>query len=121
MRTEPSDASRPPELVAEASFASLVDLLRVRAAAQADDVAYIFLPDRGDAISLTFGELYGRALAVAQRVAGRGQKGVRAALLFPPGLDFIVDFFGCLLAGVIPAPMMVPRRDSSRDASAAFL
>jgi acyl-CoA synthetase (AMP-forming)/AMP-acid ligase II len=121
VRTEPSDASRPPELVAEASFASLVDLLRLRAAAQADDVAYIFLPDRGDAISLTFGELYGRALAVAQRVAGRGQKGDRAALLFPPGLDFIVAFFGCLLAGVIPAPMMVPRRDSSRDASAAIL
>jgi acyl-CoA synthetase (AMP-forming)/AMP-acid ligase II len=42
-------------------------------------------------------------------------------LLFPPGLDFIVAFFGCLLAGVIAVPMMIPRRNSSRDASMAIL
>jgi acyl-CoA synthetase (AMP-forming)/AMP-acid ligase II len=36
-------------------------------------------------------------------------------------LDFIIAFFACLLAGVIAVPMMVPRRASSRDASAAIL
>jgi acyl-CoA synthetase (AMP-forming)/AMP-acid ligase II len=42
-------------------------------------------------------------------------------LLFPPGLDFIVAFFGCLIAGVVAVPLMVPRRAAARDASAAIV
>ena len=101
---------------------TLVDVLRRRAAEQPDDAAYIFLPDRGaERLSLSFAELYARARAVAASLAERGQKGDRAVLVFSPGLDFIVAFFACLLAGVIAVPMMVPRRASSRDASAAIL
>ena len=101
---------------------SLVDVLLHRAAEQAGDPAYVFLPDRGGGrVSFTFAELYERASAVALSLAERGRKGDRAALLLPPGLDFIVAFFGCLLARVIAVPMMIPRRDSSRDASAAIL
>ena len=103
-------------------FSSLVDVLRHRAAEQPNDPAYIFLPDRGaERVSLSFAELYACARAVAARLAERGQKGDRAVLLFSPGLDFIVAFFACLLAEVIAVPLMVPRRASSRDASAAIL
>ena len=42
-------------------------------------------------------------------------------LVFPPGLDFIVAFFGCLAAGVIAVPLMVPRRTATRDSSAAII
>jgi acyl-CoA synthetase (AMP-forming)/AMP-acid ligase II len=106
----------------EIEIASLADLLRRRAAEQPNDLAYIFLPDRsGEPTQLTFADLYACARMVALGLGERGQKGERAALLFPPGLDFIVAFFGCLLAGVIAVPMMIPRRDSSRDASAAIL
>src|SRR5947207_14489578 len=107
---------------ARTEFSSLVDVLRYRATEQPNDPAYIFLPDRGaERLSLSFAELYTRARAVAVSLADRGQKGDRAVLLFSPGLDFIVAFFACLLAGVIAVPMMVPRRASSRDASAAIL
>ena len=41
--------------------------------------------------------------------------------MFPPGLEFMVAFFGCLIAGIIAVPMMMPRRNSARDASAAIL
>jgi len=103
-------------------FSSLVDVLRRRAADQPDDPAYIFLPDRqGERVSLSFSEVYARSQAVARRLVKRGQKGDRAVLLFAPGLDFVVAFFGCLLSGVIAVPMMVPRRASSRDASAAIM
>ena len=109
-------------MAARNEFSSLVDVLRRRAAEQPDDAAYIFLPDRGaERLSLSFAELYARAQAVAVSLAERGQKGDRAVLLFSPGLDFIVAFFACLLAGVIAVPLMVPRRASSRDASAAIL
>ncbi len=30
-------------------------------------------------------------------------------------------FFGCLMAGIIAVPMMMPRRNSARDASSAIL
>jgi acyl-CoA synthetase (AMP-forming)/AMP-acid ligase II len=107
---------------ARSEFASLVDVLRRRAAEQPNDPAYIFLPDRGaERFSLSFAELYARARVVAASLAERGQKGDRAVLLFSPGLDFIVAFFACLLAGVIAVPLMVPRRTSSRDASAGIL
>jgi acyl-CoA synthetase (AMP-forming)/AMP-acid ligase II len=110
------------ETKARTEFSSLVDVLRRRAAEQPDDAAYIFLPDRGaKPLSLSFVELYARARAAAVSLAERGQKGDRAVLLFSPGLDFIVAFFACLLAGVIAVPLMVPRRASSRDASAAIL
>jgi acyl-CoA synthetase (AMP-forming)/AMP-acid ligase II len=112
----------PPEPAAGLAFSSFVDVLARRAAEQPMDPAYIFLPDRGgEPLSLSFGELYGRAQAVAATLSARGNQGDRAALLFPPGLDFIVAFFGCLLAGVIAVPMMVPRRAGSRDASVAIL
>src|SRR5438067_3199578 len=107
---------------ARTEFSSFVDVLQRRAAEQPNDAAYIFLPDRGtERLSLSFAELYAQTRVVAATLAERGQKGDRAVLLFPPGLDFIVAFFACLLAGVIAVPMMVPRRASSRDAGAAIL
>jgi len=100
----------------------VVDLLRHRAAHQPHDCAYIFVPDRdGERSELTFADLYAHARSVALKLAQRGRRDDRAALLFPPGLNFIVAFFGCLLAGVVAVPMMVPRRDSSRDASVPIL
>ncbi len=110
------------EPAAQIEFSSFVDVLQHRAAEQPNDPAYIFLLDRGaERFSLSFAELYARARVVAGSLAERGQKGDRAVLLFSPGLDFIVAFLACLLAGVIAVPMMVPRRASSRDASAAIL
>ena len=103
-------------------FSSFVEVLRRRAAEQPNDLAYIFLPDRGgERLSLTFAELHARAVTLAAKLAEQANRGDRAVLLFSAGLDFIVAFFACLLAGVIAVPMMVPRRTSSRDASSAIL
>src|SRR6266403_6097560 len=109
------DSRRPP------FFTSLVDLLRYRAAKQPNDRAYVLLSDQGQEESvLTFAELDQRASDVAARLA-HGQIGDRALLLFGPGLDFIIGYFGCVLAGVIPVPMMLPRRNSSLDSSASIV
>jgi acyl-CoA synthetase (AMP-forming)/AMP-acid ligase II len=103
------------------SFTSLVDLLHHRASEQPNERAYVFLSDKGEEEAvLSFGELDRRASMVAARLAKRGQAGDRALLLFGPGLDFIIAYFGCLLAGVIPVPMMLPRRNSSLDSSASI-
>jgi acyl-CoA synthetase (AMP-forming)/AMP-acid ligase II len=106
--------------VARLPFTTLVDLLGHRAAEQRDERAYVFLSDKGEEEAiLTFGELHRRAAAVATRLQTSSADD-RALLMFGPGLDFIIAYFGCILAGVIPVPMMLPRRNSSLDSSASI-
>jgi acyl-CoA synthetase (AMP-forming)/AMP-acid ligase II len=100
-------------------FTSLVDILEVRAAYAPDRRAYAFLSERGIESDLSYSELYHRACAVAADILARGGRvGDRALLVFPPGLDFLVGLFGCLLTGIVAVPMLPPRRTSRRDPSA---
>jgi acyl-CoA synthetase (AMP-forming)/AMP-acid ligase II len=111
-----------PDLSAIAALPSLTALLRHRAAVQPDDRAYVALSDRGhEDRTITFAELDRRAAALARQIAGRAASGERALLLFPMGIDCLVALFACLYAGIIGVPMMVPRRQSARDASASIL
>ncbi len=89
---------------------ALVDLLRRRAREHASRLAYTFLVD-GDreGATLTYGELDRRARAVAARLQASALAGERALLLFPPGLEYIAAFLGCLYAGVIAVPAYPPR------------
>src|SRR5947209_3401391 len=105
-----------------AQFSSLVAVLEHRAASQGGERALIFLTDRGaEEAVLTFRELHDAANAVAKRLTAVAKLGDRALLVFPPGLEFVIAFFGCLIARVIAVPMMVPRRQSSRDSSASIM
>jgi acyl-CoA synthetase (AMP-forming)/AMP-acid ligase II len=89
--------------------ASLVALLRMRASCQAYQRACTFLVDgEREEIHLTYGELDARARAIAAWLQQRGLAGQRALLLYPPGLDYIAAFFGCLYAGVIAVPAYPP-------------
>ncbi|WP_027578176.1 fatty acyl-AMP ligase [Bradyrhizobium sp. Ai1a-2] len=104
------------------TFSSLVALLAKRAETQPDARAYVFLSDRGtEEAALTFRELHDAARALAARLGEVTRPGDRAMLVFPPGLEFVVAFFGCLIARVIAVPMMMPRRQSARDSSAAIM
>ncbi|MCA6106668.1 fatty acyl-AMP ligase [Bradyrhizobium cenepequi] len=104
------------------TFSSLVALLAKRAETQPDARAYIFLSDRGaEEAVLSFRELHDAARTLAVRLGEVTRPGDRAMLVFPPGLEFVVAFFGCLIARVIAVPMMMPRRQSARDSSAAIM
>jgi acyl-CoA synthetase (AMP-forming)/AMP-acid ligase II len=103
-------------------FSSLVSLLEHRARTQGNERACIFLSDRGaEEAALTFSQLLERARALAARLATVTKPGDRALLVFPPGLEFVIGFFGCLIARVIAVPMMVPRRQFARDASSSIM
>ena len=89
---------------------TLVDLLRQRAECQADDRAYTFLVDgESEEVHLTYRELDRQARAIGAWLQSQDLKGQRALLLYPPGLDFIATFFGCLYADVVAVPMYPPR------------
>src|SRR5438105_2751305 len=88
---------------------TLVDLLRRRALCQPDQLAYTFLLDgETSELHLTYRELEQHARAIAAALQLAGARGGRALLLYPPGLDFIEGFFGCLYAGVVAVPAYPP-------------
>jgi fatty acid CoA ligase FadD28 len=110
---------------------SVPALLRERASLQPDDTAFTFIDYEQDwagvAVSLTWPQLYRRALNTARELRLCASPGDRAVILAPQGLDYIVAFLGALEAGLIAVPLSVPlggvsdqRVDSVlRDASPA--
>ncbi len=100
---------------------SLVDLLCQRASATGDKRVFTFLrPDGVEDESLTYHSLRQRAMAVAAELQDHTRPGERAVLLFPPGLDFIAAFFGCMYAGVIAVPAPIPNRNRLTTAVGAI-
>jgi acyl-CoA synthetase (AMP-forming)/AMP-acid ligase II/acyl carrier protein len=88
---------------------NLVDLLRQRAVQQGDKVLYRVLQDEGGADEITFTDLFLKATRVATRLQAQTKPGDRALLLTTTSLDTIVGLFGCICAGVYPAPIPMPR------------
>jgi acyl-CoA synthetase (AMP-forming)/AMP-acid ligase II len=90
--------------------ATLVELLETRASEQGSDAAFTFLVDgEHEGPRLTYADLDARARTIAAALRDRGVvAGDRALLLYPPGLDFIPAFFGCLYAGVVAVPAYPP-------------
>jgi acyl-CoA synthetase (AMP-forming)/AMP-acid ligase II len=89
---------------------TLVEMLKVRAANQPDDVAYTFLADGENPVDeLSWSVLDRAARAIAATLQARLQPGDRALLIYPPGLSFIAGFFGCVYAGVLAVPVMPPQ------------
>lgn len=89
--------------------ATLTDVLLATAERKPGAVAYGFLSDGDHTLSeLTYGELAHQARRVGSLLADRLAPGSRAVLVYPPGLEFITAFFGCLLAGVIAVPVFPP-------------
>jgi acyl-CoA synthetase (AMP-forming)/AMP-acid ligase II len=66
-------------------------------------------------IHLTYEELDRQARAIGAWLQAFGATGERALLLFPPGLEYIAAFFGCLYAGVIAVPAYPPRSNRHLD------
>ncbi len=91
-------------------LSSLIELLRMRAEKSPDRRVYTFLADgESEADTMTFQELERKSRAIASLLQRRHRAGERAILLYPPGLDFIAAFFGCLYAGVVAVPAYPPR------------
>ncbi|MEN8443419.1 MAG: MupA/Atu3671 family FMN-dependent luciferase-like monooxygenase [Cyanobacteria bacterium J06555_13] len=94
------------------SMKNLVDLLRYRSEAQALETAFIFLPEgEREEIAITYRALDEKARAIASTLQAMNASGERVVLLYPPGLDFITAFLGCLYAGAIAVPAYPPRNN----------
>ncbi|KAA8967764.1 AMP-binding protein [Mycobacterium sp.] len=104
---------------------SLPAVLRECANLQPDGTALTFIDYEQDwggiAETLTWSQLYRRALNVARELSLCGSPGDRAVILAPQGLDYIAAFLGALQAGLVAAPLSVPQGGASDERVTAVL
>ncbi|WP_203907337.1 non-ribosomal peptide synthetase [Rhizocola hellebori] len=112
-------------------FPTLVELVRWRAQAHPDRMAYRFLPDgERETARFTYAEIDRRARAIAARLQGESAPGDRVLITYPAEAanHYMEAFLGCLYAGVIAVPCDAPRSAASvqrlasvrRDAQPVF-
>jgi acyl-CoA synthetase (AMP-forming)/AMP-acid ligase II/acyl carrier protein len=91
------------------SARTLLELLERRAERDPEYCAYTFRHDDGAVSTWTIGQLERRARAVGAMLQATCYPGDRVLLVYPPGLDFVGAFFGCVYAGVLPVPATYPK------------
>ncbi|MFJ4190551.1 amino acid adenylation domain-containing protein [Kitasatospora sp. NPDC089509] len=93
----------------DADHPSLVSVLRGRAREHPDQVAYTFLADDGvEQQSLDHAALDRAARTIGHALQQLDAEGRRVILLYPPGLDYLAAYFGCLYAGTVAVPAYPP-------------
>uniref|UniRef100_A0A3B3B6R3 Disco-interacting protein 2 homolog A n=1 Tax=Oryzias melastigma TaxID=30732 RepID=A0A3B3B6R3_ORYME len=90
-------------------FLYIQDVLQWRAQATPDHPLFLVLNSKG-AVASTASclQLHKRAERVAAALMGRLNTGDHVALVYPPGIDLIATFYGCLYAGCVPVTVRPP-------------
>ncbi|XP_064419577.1 disco-interacting protein 2 homolog A isoform X11 [Latimeria chalumnae] len=92
-------------------FLYLSDVLQWRAQTTPDHSLFQLLTSKGSVASTaTCLQLHKKAerVAIALIEKGRLNAGDHVALVYPPGIDLIVTFYGCLYAGCVPITVRPP-------------
>uniref|UniRef100_A0A3Q2DC88 Disco-interacting protein 2 homolog A n=1 Tax=Cyprinodon variegatus TaxID=28743 RepID=A0A3Q2DC88_CYPVA len=90
-------------------FLYIQDVLQWRAQATPDHPLFLVLNSKGTVASTASClQLHKRAERVAAALLGRLNTGDHVALVYPPGIDLIATFYGCLYAGCVPVTVRPP-------------
>ncbi|XP_072338076.1 disco-interacting protein 2 homolog A-like isoform X1 [Scyliorhinus torazame] len=92
-------------------FLFLADVLHWRAQTTPDHPLFLLLNAKGTvANTATCIQLHKRAERVAAALLEKGRlnTGDHVALVYPPGIDLIMTFYGCLYAGCVPVTVRPP-------------
>jgi natural product biosynthesis luciferase-like monooxygenase protein len=101
---------------------TIPDLLSLRACEQPNAIAYSYLDNGEDeAARISYADLEQRSLAVAELLCAYAKPGDRVVLIYPPGLEFLDAFFGCLFARIVAVPLHSPRPGRHNDRLAAII
>lgn len=80
------------------------------------ETGYNFFTLRGElSQSLSYAQLRDAAMTLAARLAGRFERGDRLTVVAETSPDFLITFFACQYAGLIPAPMPMPVNLGGKD------
>jgi acyl-CoA synthetase (AMP-forming)/AMP-acid ligase II len=87
---------------------SLLTYLRARAEDTPEGRAYGDWGAHDVSAWITWGELDRRGRAIGAELQRVAATGARVLLLYPPGLEYITAFYGCLYAGAVAVPAYPP-------------
>lgn len=90
-------------------FSSLSEMFEAQAATHSTRTAFVFEDDNQSSESWTYTELLGRSRTLGNWLSRQVSVGDRVLLVYPPGLEFIAAFMGCIYAGVLPVPATYPK------------
>ncbi|XP_050514541.1 disco-interacting protein 2 [Diabrotica virgifera virgifera] len=100
---EEGDSSKKQQFIAE--------ILRWRAQCTSDHILFTLLNSKGAVAKvLSCSELHKKAERIGNLLVEKGKvnTGDHVALIFPPGLDLICAFYGCLYVGAVPVTIRPP-------------
>lgn len=92
------------------NYVDLIEMLEERSSMMPASSAFTFLKN-GEHVSIqiTYSELERKAKSLAFLLQDRGLTNNKVLLLFSPGIDFIIAYYGCILAGAVAIPAYIPR------------
>lgn len=99
------------DLQEETSPQYISEILKWRAVTSPDHNLFTLLSSKSsEALTMTCSQLHKRAERVGAHLIekGRVNTGDHVALIYPPGLDLICAFYGCLYVGVVPVTIRPP-------------
>ncbi|NJO31983.1 MAG: fatty acyl-AMP ligase, partial [Rhodospirillales bacterium] len=100
---------------------TLAKLLHDRAKSCAHNPCYTFLPNgESEGETWSFARVEREARKWVPILRREAPAGARALLLFPPGLEFLAAFWGCMDAGIVAVPAGYPRGRRSLERAAAI-
>lgn len=89
---------------------TLVEILEARARDFGGRIAYTYVKSATDpGRSITYQELYQASVGLAHFLLTKVKPGARALLLYPAGIDFVIAFYACVVAGIIAVPLYPPK------------
>ena len=89
---------------------SFVEVVERWSALRGQHLAFAELDVRAEPRTrISYGALAEHVRAIAGALLDLAPPGERVLLLFPPGVDFVAGFFGCLYAGALAVPVYPPR------------
>lgn len=95
-------------------YSTLAEAIRDQCLTRADSTAFTYVLDGESAeVHLTYRDLDIKGRAIAAQLQKFAQCGDRAILLYPPGLDPLPAFIGCLYSGVVVVATIPPRPNQS--------
>ena len=99
----------------DSKLKTLTSYLDYQAKNNPDKIAYKFLKNGQEVGNLSFQQLREESLKIAAKLQSYQTKNnkfqARALLLYPPSLEFITAFMGCLYAGIIAVPAYPPANE----------
>ncbi len=80
------------------------------------ETGYNFFNLRGElAARLSYADLHAQARDLANRLASRFERGDRLAIVAETSPEFVITFYACQYAGLVPAPMPMPVNLGGKD------